>query len=270
MKFHHIFVFNLAVWAGSLLPHPSCAEIIEQQNDIEIVVHRGANHLAPENTIASALVALEHGASWIEVDVRRSKDNVLYNLHDETLDRTTNGKGAIRDKESQEIEQLDAGSWFSPEFAGTRLPRISEMLDALQGKASVFFDVKRGTPIADLVSLVRQKGFADKSFFWFADSAMLKEFIQIAPEMKIKVNASDVAGLKRWMKICKPAYVETEVRHMTPEFRTFCRENHIRIMAAIQNGSEEAYRKAIEARPDLVNLDQPELFIRLLGQETKE
>ncbi|WHX10062.1 hypothetical protein QNN11_00170 [Phocaeicola dorei] len=53
-----------------------------------------------------------------------------------------------------------------------------------------------------MVILVRQKGYENKSFFWFADSEMLKEFIRIAPEMKIKVNASNIAALEKWMKIC--------------------------------------------------------------------
>ena len=63
--------------------------------NIEIVVHRGANALAPENTWPSAEAALQYGAKWIEVDVRKSKDGELFNLHDETLDRTTNGKALI-------------------------------------------------------------------------------------------------------------------------------------------------------------------------------
>ena len=63
--------------------------------NIEIVVHRGANALAPENTWASTDSALHYGATWIEVDVRKSKDGVLFNLHDATLDRTTNGKGLL-------------------------------------------------------------------------------------------------------------------------------------------------------------------------------
>lgn len=108
------------------------------QDSIEIVVHRGANHIAPENTIPSALAALKHGAGWIEVDVRKSKDNILYNLHDETLDRTTNGKGPIQDMLSKDIEKLDAGSWFSSRFTGIHVPRIAEMLDTLQGKAHIF------------------------------------------------------------------------------------------------------------------------------------
>ena len=120
------------------------------------------------------------------------------------------------------------------------------------------------------VILVRQKGYENKSFFWFADSEMLKEFIRIAPEMKIKVNASNIAALKKWMKICTPAYVETDILNITPQFKEFCKSNHIKIMAAIQNASEKEYKKAIEAHPDLVNLDRPELFVNMLRQEIKK
>ena len=181
---------NLKVFATSLFIWAVTA--VAAQNSIEIVVHRGANALAPENTIASTDSALKYGAKWIELDVRKSKDGVLFNLHDETLDRTTNGKGKLVDMKAKDVRKLDAGSWFSPKFANTPLPSIAEMLDYLQGKAYVFFDVKRGTPIPDLVKLVRKKGFADKSFFWFGDEGMLREFISLAPEMKIKVNAGDI------------------------------------------------------------------------------
>ena len=91
-----------------------------KQLPIEIVVHRGANALAPENTWPSAEAALQYGATWIEVDVRTSKDGVLFNLHDETLDRTTNGKGQLSDMLSVDVRKLDAGSWFAPQFAGLR------------------------------------------------------------------------------------------------------------------------------------------------------
>ncbi|WP_300225058.1 glycerophosphodiester phosphodiesterase family protein [uncultured Bacteroides sp.] len=167
------------------------------KKEIEIVVHRGANFLAPENTIPSAFAALKHGATWIELDVRKSKDGVMYNLHDETLDRTTNSHGPISMAISSDIDKLDAGSWFSPAFKGVKVPRIETMLDTLKGKANVFFDVKKGTSVSNLVELVRKKGFANNSFFWFADPQMIPEFVKIAPEMKIKVNASDIEGLKK-------------------------------------------------------------------------
>jgi predicted alpha-1,2-mannosidase len=238
--------------------------------DIEVVVHRGANFLAPENTLPSARAALKYGAEWIELDVRKSKDGVLYNLHDETLDRTTDGHGPIHLVTSSEIERLDAGSWFGPAFRGLKVPRIETMLDSLKGKANVFFDVKKGTPVADLVKLVRAKGFEKNSFFWFADAKMLPEFVKLAPEMKIKVNASDIEGIKKWQAVCRPSYVEIEPENITKELVNYCHKNDILVMAAIQNGNEEAYKKAIQAQPDLVNIDQPELWARVVAESKGE
>ena len=232
--------------------------------NIEVVVHRGANALAPENTVASAYAALEHGATWVEVDVRPSKDGVLYNLHDATLDRTTNGKGLLADMPSHEVDRLDAGGWFAPQFAGTRLPRISEMLDSLQGKANVFFDVKRGTPIPALVALVRQKNYAENSFFWFADEQMLREFVRLAPEMKIKVNTRDIDRLKYWQSICSPSYVEIAPQFITRRFRNYCHRHGMKVMAACQEDDTSQFRLVIEKKADMVNLDRPELFQPLL------
>lgn len=238
--------------------------------DIEVVVHRGANFLAPENTLPSARAALKYGAEWIELDVRKSKDGVLYNLHDETLDRTTDGHGPIHLVTSSEIERLDAGSWFGPAFRGLKVLRIETMLDSLKGKANVFFDVKKGTPVADLVKLVRAKGFEKNSFFWFADTKMVPEFVKLAPEMKIKVNASDIEGIKKWQAVCRPSYVEIEPENITKNLVNYCHKNGILVMAAIQNGNEEAYKKAIQAQPDLVNIDQPELWARVVAESEGE
>ena len=260
MKQKKLFCLLLVCAAGILF---GCQQAKESEREIEIVVHRGANHLAPENTIPSAYAALEHGATWIELDVRMSKDSVMYNLHDDTLDRTTNGVGLLKETMSADVDTLDAGSWFAPEFAGLRVPRISEMLDSLSGKANVFFDVKRGAPLQQLVSLVREKGFSGNSFFWFADPNMLDEFIVMAPEMDVKVNASSIEKLEEWLQVCSPSYVEIAADAITDEFMDYCHKYDIKVMAAIQNADEEAYLKAIEVKPDLVNLDQPELFEKL-------
>ena len=243
---------------------------VTAQAQIEIVVHRGANALAPENTWPSAEAALKYGAKWIEVDVRKSKDGVLFNLHDETLDRTTNGKGKLADMMAQEVSKLDAGSWFGPEFAGLRVPTIAEMLDSLQGQAYVFFDVKRGTPIPTLVNLVREKGFADKSFFWFGDEAMLREFITLAPEMKIKVNAGDIERLKYWQSVCKPSYVEIAPEKITEKFRKYCRKHGIKVMAACQEDDTSQFQLVIDKKADLVNLDRPEVFLPLMQKAQKK
>lgn len=262
-------VMFVAGLAGMGYANPA-AQGRPSSEDIEVVVHRGANFLAPENTLPSARAALKYGAEWIELDVRKSKDGVLYNLHDETLDRTTDGHGPIHLVTSSEIERLDAGSWFGPAFRGLKVPRIETMLDSLKGKANVFFDVKKGTPVADLVKLVRAKGFEKNSFFWFADAKMVPEFVKLAPEMKIKVNASDTEGIKKWQAVCRPSYVEIEPENITKNLVNYCHKNGILVMAAIQNGNEEAYKKAIQAQPDLVNIDQPELWARVVAESKGE
>jgi hypothetical protein len=233
-----------------------------KRNEIEVVVHRGANHLAPENTVASALKAIEHGAKWIEVDVRSSKDGVLYNLHDATLDRTTNGKGDISQRKSDYIDNLDAGSWFDAKYQGVCVPRISDMMTMLQGKANIFFDVK-DCNLPQLVQMVRAKGYTDKSFFWFGDKSMLEAFVKLAPEMKIKVNASDISKIEEWMKICKPSIIEVAVDNITDELRTYCHSHGIKIMAAVQGEDAANYEKAIDAKADMVNIDQPEVFQKI-------
>ncbi|MDN3719068.1 glycerophosphodiester phosphodiesterase family protein [Roseibium salinum] len=101
-----------------------------------IVCHRGACLSAPENTLASLAGAIDMGAEVVEFDVRPSRDGVLYVMHDATVDRTTDGTGRFADMTSDEIDTLDAGSWFSPEFAGERVPRLNTFLDACRGGGS--------------------------------------------------------------------------------------------------------------------------------------
>jgi glycerophosphoryl diester phosphodiesterase len=231
-----------------------------QESRPEVVVHRGANRLAPENTRASIRKAIEHGADWIELDVRSSRDGVFYNLHDRSVDRTTDGKGLLRNLTSAEIDRLDAGSRFSPDFAGERIPRIDELLDELDGKARVYFDVK-DADLPALIRLVREKGFAGRSFFWFGSRETQREFVRLAPDMKIKVNADSVSQLERWLKECAPAIVETSLKAaLVPAFRDFCRRHDIRIMVNVIGESTGVYRDVLRSGVDMVNLDEPEAF----------
>ena len=83
-----------------------------------VLAHRGYSAKAPENTMAAFELALAVGADGIELDVHMTRDGEIVVIHDDTLDRTTNGKGPVSDQTMAELRELDAGSWFSPEFAG--------------------------------------------------------------------------------------------------------------------------------------------------------
>lgn len=93
--------------------------------------HRGDRAAAPENTIPAFEAAFSSGMDFVEADVQLSADGHAVILHDATVDRTTNGTGAVEDLTLAELQALDAGSWFSRDFAGTRIPRLAEFLDLL-------------------------------------------------------------------------------------------------------------------------------------------
>lgn len=107
-----------------------------------IMGHRGAMGHAPENTMASFKKAVEMGVEAIELDVHLSKDGKLVVIHDETVDRTTNGKGEVADLTLAELQALDAGSWFAPEFAGERIPTLEEVLTWARDRVPVVIEVK--------------------------------------------------------------------------------------------------------------------------------
>ncbi len=93
-----------------------------------IIAHRGARDSAPENTLAALRIAHEQHVSWVEVDTKLTHDGVPILMHDEMLDRTTDGKGAVADTEWSIIQKLDAGRWFEPRFIDERVPTLTAAL----------------------------------------------------------------------------------------------------------------------------------------------
>lgn len=96
-----------------------------------ILAHRGASAAAPENTISAFLLARELGADGVELDVTLTRDRVPVVIHDDSVERTTNGRGRVNDMTLDEIKRLDAGSWKGDEFRGERIPTLGETLVAL-------------------------------------------------------------------------------------------------------------------------------------------
>lgn len=94
-----------------------------------IIAHRGASSLAPENTMAAFVKAYEAGARWFEFDVDIMGDGTLLVIHDDTLDRTTNGSGSYADLGFSDLRKLDAGAWFSPTYRFERVPECASVIE---------------------------------------------------------------------------------------------------------------------------------------------
>lgn len=131
MKFIYTFLFIIATLG------------LKSQNP-KIIAHRGASGYCPENTISSVKKALEIGVDLVEIDVHLSKDGEVVVIHDETIDRTTNGEGLIADYTLEELKKLDAGTWFGEDFEGEQIPTFREVLELCNGNAILLIEVKKG------------------------------------------------------------------------------------------------------------------------------
>jgi glycerophosphoryl diester phosphodiesterase len=133
-----------------------------------VVAHRGLLRHAPENTLANFRACLKLRLGF-EFDVERTKDGYLVCIHDDTVDRTTNGSGKISQLTLDEIRKLDAGSWFDSKFAGEKVPTVEEVLDLVaeyrQHDVLVAVDLKAENVAQDVVRLAEKYGVLDRLLF---------------------------------------------------------------------------------------------------------
>jgi len=99
---------------------------------LEVHAHRGASGLAPENTLAAFRKALELGVDGLEMDLRVTRDGVVVVIHDETLERTTDGRGSVGELTLGEVKRSDAGAKFAPAFRGERIPTLREVIELVK------------------------------------------------------------------------------------------------------------------------------------------
>ncbi|NVJ51709.1 MAG: hypothetical protein HWE13_12575 [Gammaproteobacteria bacterium] len=123
-----------------------------------IIAHRGLSAYAPENTLESFALAAAHGLSWIETDVRLSRDHIPMLFHDAELERTSNGHGLFVDYDAATLAKLDAGSWFAAKFQDARIPTLDQLLDlALAQNLGLNLEIKANVDEDELtVEVVHQ------------------------------------------------------------------------------------------------------------------
>jgi glycerophosphoryl diester phosphodiesterase len=191
------------------------------------IAHRGLSARFPENTLAAFKGAVDAGASMIELDVSLSEDRQLVVIHDDTVDRTTNGSGAIKALSLRALRRLDAGAWFDSGFKGERLPTLAEVLDAVNGRLMVNIEIKpeafESSGPADAVerqvlALVREKKMVGdvlvSSFEWQVLEKLRRLDAAIAIGLLAEVPAD--ARLLRWCERVKAFSWHPDYRVLTP------------------------------------------------------
>jgi glycerophosphoryl diester phosphodiesterase len=154
-----------------------------------LIGHRGYPSKFPENTLASFEGAIQAGCDMVELDVTLTKDRKVVVIHDDTLERTTNGKGMVRDHTFEEIKRLDAGSWFDPRFATERVPELTEVMQLTAGRCMVNIEIKKTAYDADypadaiehqVVKLVKTSGAIERVIISSFDRRILERIAAMA------------------------------------------------------------------------------------------
>lgn len=162
---------------------------IEYLHVTEVTAHRGASRECPENTMAAFRMAAELGADWIELDVQQTADGQLIVMHDTNLLRTTGVPKNVWEATWDEISGLDAGSWFSPEFAGEPVPLLSQVLElAVEQGIRLNIELKPTGHETDfeqqVVDLVREYGYAEGCVITSQVYSVLERVKEYDPEIR--------------------------------------------------------------------------------------
>ena len=150
-----------------------------------VIAHRGASSYAPENTLAAFDLALGMGARHIEFDVQSTLDGHIVVIHDDTVDRTTDGTGPVAGYTLAALRSLDAGPRFGVAFAGSRIPLIEEVLERYRGRARLHVELKgRSSDLTQrTVDLIRRHGMAGEVTITSFQRMRLEETRDYAPEL---------------------------------------------------------------------------------------
>lgn len=226
-----------------------------------ITCHRGANRIAPENSLPALECALAAGFDYIEVDLHITADDKIVVIHDPLLDRTTNGSGAVSEQTLEQLRALDAGTWFDPFFAGCRIPTLDEVLALLRrydGRA--YLELKSAPPKPVLEQVIRA-GMLDRVFFWSFNRDFLTELRLLSAEARIMARREDYPSLEDALSDYDADLIEFRPDAEVHEIAAL-RGSTVRTMVAYMGSDPKVFDHILSLRPDLFNLNHPFTFSR--------
>lgn len=269
--FLSLSVFNsLTVADGK--PNAKTSEMAAAARKVKQVIgHRGSCGDRPGNTLASYRRAIEAGAAIGETDVRTTRDGKLVCCHDADLDRTTNGKGLIRDKTLAEIKKLDAGSWFDAKYKGERIPTLREVLHLCKGKMHVMLDLKEsGETYAERITAeVRKYGEPKEIALGVRSLEHVRLFRKLLPEARqigLIPKTDDIEAFARagvetirlW-----PYWLKDET--LVPRVRKLKCQLHL----DAARGTKEEVLALLPYEPESLSSDDPARLLRTLDDIKK-
>ncbi|MBI5624420.1 MAG: glycerophosphodiester phosphodiesterase [Elusimicrobia bacterium] len=230
---------------------------------MRLIAHRGASGHAPENTMAAFRLALEMGASAIELDVHQTRDGELAVMHDWDLKRTGRnlpkghpgrrwtrlGRSRVGDMTFKELSAADVGSWFGPAFRGERIPRLADVLALVAGKAELHVELKKGSGLypcieARVVELLRRSN----ALKWVVVSSFDHEALRNARLLEPRLRLGYLLGLTTMRRALRETAelraesLNISLRQATPKRVSLARAQGLRVLVYTVDRPADALR----------------------------
>jgi glycerophosphoryl diester phosphodiesterase len=239
-----------------------------------IIAHRGASAYAPENTMAAFKKAIELSADGIEFDVKCTRDGEMVIIHDQTLERTTDGMGKVIEKTLDELRNLDAGSSFSVEFKGEKIPKLSEVLEAFSNKCLLNIELTNYSSIRDglaekAATMVKKMGIQESVFFSSFHPYNLIVCKRLLPTVPVallalpgKIGWVFRSRLMNWIspEIINPYYKDVDQKYIERQHQ---RNRKVNVWTV---NTEMELNKMIQLHVDGIITDDPGLARKLINE----
>jgi glycerophosphoryl diester phosphodiesterase len=247
-------------------------EFYETRARTRVIAHRGFSGAAPENTIASVRAAIEIQADMVEIDVTLSADGHIVVIHDETLDRTSDGSGEVSQFTLAELKQLDAGSRFDPSFSGERIPTLEQVFTEVEGRILLNVEIKseavaRGIA-GKVASAIREHGMIDQVVVSSFSPTALREMHSAAPEIRTAVlhntklhQGRDAVEIVTGLRA---SVFNIKRQRLTKKMLRRCREHDIPVGIYTVN-EPRRMRRLVKRGVDAIFTDHPDRLLEILS-----
>ncbi len=238
-----------------------------------VLGHRGASAYAPENTLTAFNLAFELGADGVELDVTLTRDGVPVIIHDDNVDRTTDGRGAIKSMTLEEVKRLDAGAWFDAKFRGEKIPTLAEALESTRGRGIVNIELKSTTLQTDGLEAAVAKVIEDTRA---GDRVLISSFNPIALYRMSILNSRLPRGLlyaddqalylrRAWLRpIARPSALHPIWKMIDARFVKWARGKGYKINTWTVDDPEEM-RRLIALGIDAIMTNKPDVLRKVVG-----
>ena len=233
----------------------------------KVFAHRGGRKWAPENTLSAFKKSLAIHADGIELDIHRCKSGELVVIHDESVDRTTDGTGLVKDLTLAELRKLDAGSKYNPQFAAEKIPLLSEVLSLVDGKAIINIEIKN-TPISypgiedELIGMLENYKYPEKIMISSFDHQVLQAVGHKAPRYKLGLlDSAIIADLPGYAKTVGAKSWNPDVECARADAIKNAHEHGIEVHPWTVNDKNN-WQRLTSAGVDAIITDDPEGLMR--------